>query len=140
MLILLALTAVAPAIAPCSDRTTLNVDACLNARLKQSDATLNRYYRVAINRITNENGAKAARKFVQAERSWIAYRNPECGSVYDRYGGTIRVSVELDCRIRLTRFRIYAIWRDWLTFPDSTPPLLPRPDVSSFPQATDARR
>ena len=47
-------------------------------------------------------------------------------------GGTIRVGMELDCRIRLTRLRTFALWRDWLTFADSTPPLLPRPDLQSI--------
>ncbi len=115
----------------CSDKTTLQVNACLNARLEQRDAALNLYYQTAIGRIGKENGSDTAQEFVRAERSWIGYRDSECGSVFDRYAGTIRVSVEIDCRIRLTELRTYAIWRDWLTYPDSTPPLLPRPDVES---------
>ena len=126
----LATVAAAPMVA-CPGTTTIEVNTCLNVRLNDSDATLNRYYQIAVKRITKENGSKAAQRFVQAERSWIRYRDAECGSVFDRYGGTIRVSAELDCRIRLTRFRTYAIWRDWLTYPDSTPSLLPRPDVES---------
>jgi uncharacterized protein YecT (DUF1311 family) len=116
--------------APCPGATTPEVNACLNARFEQSDATLNRYYQTALKQI-RYSGSEAVQRFVQAERSWVAYRDSECGSVFDRYGGTIRVSVELDCRIRITRLRTYAIWRDWLTYVDSTPPSLPRPEIES---------
>lgn len=130
MLSLFALMAAAPSAAVCPGTSTIEVNACLDATLKQSDGILNRYYRVALQRITRESGSKTAQQFVRAERSWLAYRDSECGSVFDYWsGGTIRASMELDCRIRLTRLRTYTIWRDWLTYADSTPPLLPRPEV-----------
>jgi hypothetical protein len=37
----------------------------------------------------------------------------------------------LNCQIRLTRMRTYTIWLHWLTYMDSTPPLLPKPDIES---------
>jgi uncharacterized protein YecT (DUF1311 family) len=132
MLINLAAAAAASTIAPCAGTSTVAANACLAARFEHSDAMLNRYYQAALKRITRESGAGTARRFAQAERSWMAYRDAECGTVFDYWkGGTIRVSVELDCRIRLTTLRTYAIWRDWLTYPDSTPPLLPRPRLES---------
>jgi uncharacterized protein YecT (DUF1311 family) len=119
--------------APCPGTTTLQVNACFDARFKESDAILNRYFQAALRRALKESdGATAPKQLIQAERSWVAYRHAECGSVFDYWsGGTIRVTMELDCRIRLTRLRTYTIWRDWLTYPDSTPPLLPRPDVEA---------
>jgi len=128
---LLIAAAVASDPAPCLAANTLELNACLNARLERSDAALNDYYQTALKRINKENGGKTAQEFIQAERSWTAYRDSECASAFDRYGGTIRVSVGLDCNIRLTLLRTYSIWRDWLTYPDSTPPLLPRPDLES---------
>jgi uncharacterized protein YecT (DUF1311 family) len=116
--------------APCPGTSTMQVNACLEARLTESDAILNRYFQVALKRVRKEDGGATARRFIQAERSWVAYRDAECASVFDYWsGGTIRVGMEVDCRIRLTGLRTYAIWRDWLTYADSTPPLLPRPDV-----------
>jgi uncharacterized protein YecT (DUF1311 family) len=128
---IVAAAAAASNIAPCPGVSTLEVNACLKARLERSDATLDRYYRTALSRISKENGSKTAQTFIKAERSWIAYRDWECASVFDRYDGTIRASVELNCSIRLAVLRTYAIWRDWLTYPDSTPPLLPRPEVET---------
>ena len=132
MLSSLLLAAVASNVAPCPGTSTLQVNACLDARLKASDADLNQYFQAALKRIGKESGSGTARRFTQAERSWLRFRDAECGSVFDYWrGGTIRVSMELDCRIRLTRLRTYTIWRDWLTYPDSTPPVLPRPEIQS---------
>jgi hypothetical protein len=56
----------------------------------------------------------------------------ECGAVYKNWiGGSIRGSMALNCQDRLTRMRTYTIWLHWLTYMDSTPPLLPRPDIES---------
>jgi uncharacterized protein YecT (DUF1311 family) len=114
----------------CPGQTTLQVNACFGARLTESDRALNRYNQAALKRARQQKGSETAHQLMQSERSWVAYRNAECGSVFDYWrGGTIRVSSELDCRILLTRLRTYAIWRDWLTYPDNTPPLLPRPNI-----------
>lgn len=114
--------------APCPGKTTIEVNACFAARFVEADADLNRYYNMAIWRARKESGTDAAQGLVQAERSWLSYRDAECSAAYEKYrGGTIRTSMENGCRIRLTRIRTYMIWRNWLTYPDSTPPLLPRP-------------
>jgi uncharacterized protein YecT (DUF1311 family) len=132
MLSFIALALAVTNTAPCPGISTPQVNACFDARFKESDAILNRYFQVALKRARKASGGDTAHRFIQAERSWVAYRDAECGSVFDYWsGGTIRVTMELECRIRLTRLRTYAIWRDWLTYADSTPPLLPRPDVEA---------
>ena len=132
LFLVLAIAAPMPTASSCPGTTTLAINACLKARFEKSDATLNRYYRAALARLGGEGESKASDELVQAERSWIAYRDSECGAVFEHWsGGTIRVSMDFDCRIRITRLRTYTIWRDWLTYPDSTPPLLSRPDVDS---------
>ena len=125
--------ALATNVAPCPGASTAQANACFDARLKTSERILNRYFQVALKRARKDSGGKTAKGLIQAERSWVAYRDAECASVFDYWrGGTIRVAMERDCRIRLNRLRTYAIWSDWLTYPDSTPPLLPRPDVKSI--------
>jgi uncharacterized protein YecT (DUF1311 family) len=132
MLTSIALAVAVTSVGPCPGTSTRQVNACFDTRFKESDAILNRSFQAALNRARKESGRETAQRFIQAERSWVAFRDAECGSVFDYWsGGTIRVSMELDCRIRLTRLRTYTIWRDWLTYADSTPPLLPRPDVES---------
>ena len=43
---------------------------------------------------------------------------------------TIRNAMSLTCRIRLVDQRTHTIWQNWLTFMDSTPPILPEPEWS----------
>ncbi|WP_366522288.1 lysozyme inhibitor LprI family protein [uncultured Sphingomonas sp.] len=93
--------------APCPGATTPEVNACLAARFSEADADLNRYYEVAVQRARKEGVAKG---FIQAQRSWLSFRNSECSAIFEKFGdGTIRTSMEIGCRIRLTRLRTYMI-------------------------------
>jgi len=63
-----------------------------------------------------------------AQTAWSAYADIVCDGVYDQWsGGTIRTVMSLGCRTRMTRERTHVIWRDFLTYADSTPPILPEP-------------
>ena len=115
--------------APCPGTTTIEVDACLSARFDAADTDLNRYYSVALKRVRKD----VAKALTQSQRSWLSYRDAECGAVFQKFrDGTIRTSMELTCRTQLTRLRTYMIWANWLTYPDSTPSTLPRPAIDDF--------
>jgi uncharacterized protein YecT (DUF1311 family) len=123
----------------CPGITTMEVDACVSAEFEQADAVLNRYYAVALRQARTAGDAATATGLTQAERSWLAYRNAECDAAAEVYrGGTIATSVSITCRTRLTHLRTYVLWRDWLTYPDGTPALLPRPAVETT--LSDGRR
>jgi hypothetical protein len=36
---------------------------------------------------------------------------------------------DLSCQIKLTQLHTHTIWLEWLTYMDSTPPILPEPPV-----------
>lgn len=113
---------------PCDGSTTRDVEQCLAADLDRADAELNRYYAAATKRLTEQQDTAALAKLRTAERAWIAYRDAECDAVYQSWGqGTIRGAMILGCRIDLTKARTATIWQDWLTYADSTSPLLPKP-------------
>lgn len=121
---------------PCANAaTTLDINTCLAGQMAGVEADLNRYYRAAVKRLHAEKGeaeSQALPSLIKAQRAWLAYRDAECGAVEAYWsGGTIRTSMALTCRLSLTRLRIFSIWRDWLTYMDSTPPDLPRPDVGT---------
>ena len=127
--------ATAPNPKPCSGSDTISINACADAEFKRTDAVLNRYYQAAQHRLQEEKQTKTAALLVQSQRSWIAYRDAECDAVYQNWiDGTIRGSMAIGCKINLTQIRTYAIWRNWLTYMDSTPPILPRPDIKSATQ------
>lgn len=113
--------------------TTIEMNACLSSQAEAVEADLNRYYRAATARLHAEKGvaeSQALPGLIKAQRAWLAYREAECGAVYDYWsGGTIRGAMAQTCRMNVTRLRIFSIWRDWLTYADSTPPILPRPDL-----------
>jgi uncharacterized protein YecT (DUF1311 family) len=124
--------AAVPGAGHCPGSSTQEVDACLASRFDEADAELNRYYQAAIKRLREERETASEQMLVRAERSWVAYRTSECGAVYENWiGGSIRGSMALNCQIRLTRMRTYTIWLHWLTYIDSTPPILPRPNIES---------
>ncbi len=117
------------AAAPCAGSTTRDVEKCLAGDLGRADAELNRYYAAAVARLTKERATSVLAKLRASERIWMAFRDAECAAVYEWWKeGTIRGAMTLGCRTRITKARTMAIWRNWLTYADSTPPLLPTPD------------
>jgi len=134
ILVALALAASPAAPDPCANAvTTLEINTCLASQAAAVEADLNRYYNAAVKRLRAEKGesvTKVLPELIRAEKAWLAYRDAECGAVETYWeGGTIRGSMVLTCRMSVTRLRIFSIWRDWLTYMDSTPPDLPRPDL-----------
>lgn len=131
-----ALLSSAPA-TTCQGDTTVELNACAAAALKAEEATLARYVEAARERLaqsvkdagdTDLGPAAALKGFDAAEGGWRAYRDAECGAVYAYWsGGTIRTLQAIDCRIYQARLRTHAVWRHWLTYADSTPPVLPEP-------------
>lgn len=113
---------------PCAGSTTPEVEQCLAADLARADIERNRYYAAAVTRLIRERATTTLAKLRASERAWIAYRDAECDAVYEWWGqGTIRGAMALGCQIRITKARTIAIWQNWLTYADSTPPLLPKP-------------
>jgi uncharacterized protein YecT (DUF1311 family) len=118
--------------ATCPGTTTPEVEACLSQELGQAKDQQARYYEAARKRLSEENGSSAEKGLAESEQLWLAYRRAECSAVFDNWSaGTIRGSMEILCEIDLTRLRTYALWKKWLTFADSTPPILPRPPLEA---------
>lgn len=115
---------------PCAGSTTRDVEQCLAADLARADAELNRYYTAAVARLTRDQEPTTLAKLRTSERAWIAYRDAECDAVYENWkGGTIRGAMALGCRTALTKARTMTIWQNWLTYADSTLPILSKPAV-----------
>lgn len=130
-LLLLALALAAPA-APCVDaKTTVDMNLCLARASNAAELELNRYL-VAARKRAATDGLAVAKAFDEAQGRWSAWRKGECDAVYAHWqGGTIRGAMLLNCRIALTEARTHWLWKTWLTYPDSTPPILPEPMVSA---------
>ncbi|WP_183030042.1 lysozyme inhibitor LprI family protein [Altericroceibacterium spongiae] len=134
------LTASATANAPsrCTGETTLEVNACLNEQLGEANVEMEQYAETALaimERDAKDEFSDALEKdapdaFRRAQKAWTDYREAECEALYDNWsGGTIRNAMTISCEIRITRQRTHTIWENWLTFMDSTPPVLPEPSI-----------
>lgn len=125
--------------ADCDGASTAEIEACFSRQLAAANVTLDRYVAAARKRLRDdaqslpagsaEIGARAA--FDKAETAWAAYAKAECEAVYDDWAdGTIRGTMDLTCRIDLTRHHTHEVWANWLTYMDSTPPILPEPPAN----------
>ncbi|MBX9459950.1 MAG: DUF1311 domain-containing protein [Brevundimonas sp.] len=109
---------------------TLEINACATLDVQREQLRLDRYFAAAVARVQGEgdDGAEAAAWLRASQPAWKAYADIACGAVYEHWsGGSIRGVMYLGCMKELTRERTHAIWRDFLTYADSTPPILPEP-------------
>lgn len=64
----------------------------------------------------------------RAQESWEKYADAHCDSVYERWSdGSVRFYEYYRCQKELAIERTYVIWKAYLTYADSTPPVLPDP-------------
>jgi uncharacterized protein YecT (DUF1311 family) len=90
-------------------RTTPENATCFEAEFPRQDAVLNRTWTATLARLP---GAQHKR-LVEAQREWIAARDPFCKRQSDDFsGGTIAPIVYVDCRVELTIRR--SIWLERL--------------------------
>ena len=129
ILAVLAAATVAAAPPTCPGDNTPEINRCAEGRLDQTDDTLARYVAAARKRLKDDSASAATlTAFDKAEVSFGAYREAECEAVYqDWIEGTIRTLMDINCRIDLTVRHTHVVWANWLTYMDSTPPILPEP-------------
>ena len=111
----------------CADAyTTIDMNQCLAGLLETADFRRSEYLEVATQR--HNDRPELVAQITAADEAFAAYRDSECGAVYEDWkSGTIRGVMSLSCRIDMTDKRTLTIWENWLTYADSTPPILPKP-------------
>ena len=121
----------------CPGESTIEISDCLSGRLAKADAELARYLAAVRKRLQSDaaddaGAAKALAALDKVQAAWKAYREADCGALYDYWSaGTIRNTMSLTCEIDLTRARTHTVWSEYLTYMDSTPPILPEPSTAS---------
>jgi uncharacterized protein YecT (DUF1311 family) len=64
----------------------------------------------------------------ESQQAWEVYAERRCEGVHEATsGGTIGSLGWMGCMIEATRQRTHDIWSDYLTYWDTTPPVLPEP-------------
>lgn len=106
--------------------TTLEMNECYAQVLARADERRATYLAAALER--EADNPDLAAMIAASDRAFTAYREAECGAVFDSWKeGTIRGVMWLTCSITMTDQRTHDIWQNWLTYMDSTPPILPEP-------------
>ncbi len=108
------------------DGTTLAMNECMAGIRERASERKDRYLAAAVARHADRPELVAMIR--QSDAAFEAYRKEECGAVYEDWKeGTIRNAMALTCDIALIDERTRTIWKTWLTFMDSAPPILPAP-------------
>lgn len=115
--------------------TTPEVNACAAAEVARDREVMERYLAAATARMREEaedagqlSGRSIEESLAASQADWERYAESACAAVYHRWsGGTIRTVMHLGCMGQLVRQRTHYLWQDYLTYPDSTPPILPEP-------------
>ena len=119
-----------PASPRCAEAyTTVDINFCLSEALAESIERHENYVSAALKR--HEDRPELAAKIAAAEDAFQAYRAAECGAVYEDWKeGTIRGIMSITCNMDMTDKRTKTVWENWLTYADSTPPVLPEPSAT----------
>lgn len=111
------------------DGTTLAMNDCMAGIRARAGERKDRYLAAAIAR--HEDRPELVAMIEASDAAFEAYRKAECAAVYkDWEDGSIRNIMALTCDIGLIDERTRTIWQSWLTYMDSSPPVLPAPGRS----------
>ncbi|MFZ6678989.1 lysozyme inhibitor LprI family protein [Undibacterium sp. Tian12W] len=99
---------------------------CMTAEVSKADKKLQTYLQAAKSRIDRTPDVKL--NLDNAQKSWEQYRSAHCSDVYTYWAqGSVRYRQSAQCQLDLTQNRTHDVWQAYLTYADSTPPVLPRP-------------
>lgn len=106
--------------------TTLDINQCAAIELKAANTEMQTYLEKSYQHHDYDPTLIKAIKL--AQKDWQNYMESHCDSVYTQWrDGTIRGVMAISCKTKLTKQRTHEIWQHFLTYMDSTPPVLPEP-------------
>ena len=106
----------------------MEINQCALEKLKFAQAELDQYFAASLEH--NAEDAELIKSIQNAQRNWQAYMVSHCDSVYTQWReGTIRGVMAISCKTKLTKQRTNEIWQNFLTYMDSSKPVLPEPDL-----------
>ncbi|MEZ8859198.1 lysozyme inhibitor LprI family protein [Vibrio sp. 10N.247.311.51] len=108
---------------------TIEINQCAAIELESAQSELDKYLAASFEH--NAYDAELVASIKKAQESWQAYMTAHCDSVYTQWrDGSIRGVMALSCKTTLTKQRTHEVWENFLTYMDSTPPVLPEPKLA----------
>ena len=106
--------------------TTLEINQCAAVQLESAQSELSQYVEASVNHHADDPELVAA--IEDSQQAWEAYAAAHCEAVHAQWReGSIRGVMALTCKTQLTQQRTHTVWASFLTYMDSTPPVLPEP-------------
>ncbi|SQD76840.1 lysozyme inhibitor LprI family protein [Moritella yayanosii] len=110
---------------------TLEINYCAKVELDKAEAEMQRYLSKSIAQYTADTNVVESINIAQS--AWQSYSKSQCDSVFTMFrDGSLRVVMTLSCRTKLTQQRTHELWSQYLTYMDSSAPVLPEPTVSDL--------
>lgn len=107
--------------------TTNDINYCAGVELRKAEAVMATY--LTKSKEHNSFDSELIKSIDIAQTSWALYAEAHCESIYTMWReGTIRGVMHLNCKTKITKLRSHEIWANFLTYMDSTPPVLPEPE------------
>jgi len=113
----------------CNDAvSTPQINYCAGIELEKAENEMNAY--LAKSKEHNSHDLELIKSIDLAQKAWLLYANAHCDSVYTQWrDGTISGLMSLSCQTKVTKQRTHEIWANFLTYMDSTPPVLSEPEL-----------
>ena len=112
----------------CDDLSMRGIERCFIEKGKTYEKRHAEYLAAAKER--HKDDAEMLAVIDKGEEAFTQYSNAECSAIYASFGmGSIRNLEAILCSNKLLQRRTHTVWQHWLTFADSTQPLLPEPII-----------
>lgn len=106
--------------------TTYQINMCSQQEVHTAEAEMHEYLNASKERYSKET--QLLRLLAESQEQWREYRKVHCDAIYQAWAeGTIRGVMYNDCMLDVTKSRTHELWQSYLTYMDSTPPVLPEP-------------
>ena len=106
--------------------STFDINDCAGVELNKAELEMANY--LAKSKEQNSYDKELITAIEKAQQAWQTYAEAHCDSIYTMWReGSIRGVMFLSCKTKLTKQRTHEIWSNFLTYMDSTSPVLPEP-------------
>ncbi|KAB0285527.1 DUF1311 domain-containing protein [Vibrio fortis] len=109
---------------------TLEINQCAAIELQTAEEQLETYLQASFEH--NAEDPTLVEAIKRAQKDWSTYMTAHCDAIYTQWrDGSIRGVMALSCKTELIKERTHQIWANFLTYMDSTPPVLPEPKIGN---------
>ncbi len=106
--------------------STHDMEYCAAQKRGSASKTMRRYLIASYTQYNHDPNTVEAIKVSQ--QAWEVYENSNCEAVYNSWNtGSFRGLMSINCSTIMAKQRTHELWLNYLTFMDSTPPVLPEP-------------